>query len=924
MSVHRVTPVRPVRGPGHAFRIPTTGLRALLGAGIGIALVVPGPAGAEPGGAARGSSRSLAALDAAVEREEISYAAAGREKLLFLFERDRLDPRFSLDGDRPARCATLVLDDLGRNLDRLDDEARVLYDRHVGSTGPARAGAGSDPGIQILLVHQTSHFYIEYNTSGTHAVPLADVAPANGVPDFVEAAGEAMEQSWQTGVITLGYNAPPASSATLYNGKYLIQFQAQAAYGFTSVLSGTRTRIVLHNNYIGFPPNDDPDGAVLGALRATCAHEFKHAIQRTYSLWSEGGWLELDATWMEDIVYDNVNDYYNYIGGAGSPFTEPQTPLDMDAFGSTGSYEDCNWQHYQSEHLGLAHMRDFWIRRQNNPGEPVMFSYDQTLQLSGSTLPDAWGEYVTWNFASGARAGGNGYGYGEAVDYPTVPVTSAHGSLPVLTTVGSVAHLAANIRLIANPDGALTGQPEFTFTGAGGVSWRVSVLLKDLAGNVTRIPLPLTGGAGTLLVPGQDYANVAYAALVIGNPTVSGAAASYSFSARAVAPIFVEHQRVWDTIETIAPYTIRARILPGTGTPNPASVTLAYRVNGGELATLLMTPTGSPDEYEALIPAQDVGARVEYRIEAQSTLGDPASAPGLAGAFHAYDVVTVFEPFESAGAWTVGAAGDAATSGLWQRAVPLGTIAQPGEDFTIPPGTTCFVTANGTPGGAAGEADVDGGRTTLVSPVFDLSTGGPYASVNVRFRRWYSNGLGASVDDVWRIEVSNDGGTAWQTLETMSSGAEEWQLIEDDLLARFGTVNALRFRFLAEDQGAGSLIEAGLDDFVLIAVPQSAVAVPGNARAGAFALSAARPSPARGTVSFALDLPQAALLSARIHDAAGRVVRVLAQGTIHAAGAHRLVWDGRDGAGRSSGSGMYFLEVRTGAAREHRRFVRVQ
>src|SRR5688572_9342951 len=360
------------------------------------------------------ASRTLGRLDRAVEAGELTWNQAARQKLYYLFERASLDPDYALDGELPARCATLVLEELRQNYDALDGETRALYDRYA----PAASGGGLAP--TVLLVHETTHFYIEYNTTGTSAVPLADVAPANGVPDYVEAAAAACEFSWTVSVTSLGYNAPPASSASLYNGKYLIQFQAQNSYGFTQVLSGTRTKIVLHPNYIGFPPNDDPDGDILGALRVTIGHELKHAIQRTYTLWTEGGWVELDATWMEDVVYDGVNDYYGYIAGAGSPFTEPQTPLDMDAFATTGSYEDCNWQHYQTERLGLSHMRNFWLRRQANPGEPVLTTYQQNLLASGLPMPDAWGEYVAWNFASGAHSEAS-YGYGEADRYPTTP-----------------------------------------------------------------------------------------------------------------------------------------------------------------------------------------------------------------------------------------------------------------------------------------------------------------------------------------------------------------------------------------------------------------------------------------------------------------------------------------------------------------------
>ncbi len=46
-----------------------------------------------------------------------------------------------------------------------------------------------------------------------------------------------------------------------------------------------------------------------------------------------------------------------------------------------------------------------------------------------------------------------------------------------------------------------------------------------------------------------------------------------------------------------------------------------------------------------------------------------------------------------------------------------------------------------------------------------------------------------------------------------------------------------------------------------------------------------------------------------VHDAAGRLVRVLATGMAEA-GRHQLLWDGRDGAGRPLGSGVYFVRLR--------------
>ncbi|HYM81692.1 MAG TPA: MXAN_6640 family putative metalloprotease [Candidatus Limnocylindria bacterium] len=885
---------------------------------IGIALLLPASLQAATGVHVRShhdlewnAGPSIRRIDAAVVRGEIGTSEAARQKLFYLFDRPRMSPELNAEGDRPAKCGTAVLAEIGANLESFDAETRALYHRYVDAPAPDET--------HVLLVHETTHFYIEYNTTGGNAVPLADVNPANGIPDFVEWTATSCELSWTVEVDNLGYLAPQLAGGP--NNKYLIQFQAQGSYGYTSVVSGQRTRIVLHPSYLGFPPNEDPEGDQIGALRVTVAHELKHAIQRMYTLWAEGGWVELDATWVEDIVYDVINDYYTYVEGPGSPFTEPQTGLDS---GGTGLYEDCNWQHYQTELLGNTHMRNFWLRRQANPGEAVLTTYAQNLVSSGSTFLDAWGEYVAWNIACGLRAS-TGYGYGEAATYPTTPVTSTHTTLPIATTGGTVNHLAANTQLISNAEGTLAGHPEFTFTGAGGIAWSVSILLHDLSGAVTRVPMPLTGGAGTLLLSTVEWANLRSAALVIGNASTSGAAASYTFSARTEAPVFLLHQRPWNTIDVTNPYPITARLTAGTATPDPSSMRLNYRVDGGGLTTLTMTPTVNPDEYTANIPAQPVGSTIEYRISGASTVGDSAFSPALTGAFHPFEIVTVFEPFESAGSWTVGAPGDAATTGVWERVVPIETIAAPGADFTIPPGTTCFVTQNGAVGGAAGAADVDGGATTLLSPVFALGAGGPYDECTARYRRWYSNHLGgAPGEDVWRVDVSNDGGSSWTNVETTTLGNNLWTLVNVKLLTLFGTPNDVRFRFVAEDAGAGSLIEAGVDDFEIVAVPKGTVAV-GDGSPRFVSLGPAQPNPSRGAASVLLTLPAPARVSAVVRDVHGRRVRHLVpNGTTLAAGHATLRWDGRAENGARSSSGVYFVQVSVGREVLERRIVLLQ
>ena len=848
---------------------------------------------------------SLLRVQAAAARGAIDESEAARQQLYYLFDRSRMDSRWAPEGEPPAKCGTVILDDLSRRLGWLDPSVGALYQSYVGGVTAAAA----------LNTYDTPHFHIEYQTSGPDAPPATDVAPANGIPDFVERTGEACEHSWAVEVDALGYRAPELSNP---GHRYTVSYQAQSSYGYTVVVSGQRTQMVLHPNYVDFPFNDDPDGDVLGALRVTVAHELKHAIQRMYTNWIEDNWLELDATWIEDIVYDDVNDYYNFVRLPGSPFTAPGVPLKS---GGSGSYEDCNWQHFQTQKYGNDFMWRFWERRAVN-SEPVISTYTAIFADEGVSFEDAWGEYIAWNLASGARAG-IGFGYEEAAAYPTEPVATLATTLPVPTTSWWVSPLAAGVHFIDNEDGALAGMPEFTFSCSSQLAFRVSALLERRTGALSWVPIELNGGTATVDLAGFDWADLKWAALLVGNPYEGGPPFGYTFSARTVAPIQIVHSRVWDTTSG-APVPIVAQVLPGTSAVAAGSVTLSYRVGGGPQWTLAMSPSGNPDEYAAQIPGQPLGALVEYAIGAQSIGGEPARAPALPNTYDSFQVVDVFEPFESDGDWTVGEPDDDATGGVWERAEPRGTVSAPYADATLPPGTACYVTQNGASGSGASDTDVDGGKTTLLSPVYTFLSGHLYDSAVARYRRWYSNDVGARPDDVWRVDASNDGGATWTNVETAALGEDDWVPVTVDLIATLGTPDRLRFRFVAADTGRASLVEAGVDDFEILARLHDPVGVE-TSDARELRLGRPAPNPSRGGVSLRLSLPRSQVVRACVRDLQSRLVRRLPlDGHVLPAGPSTLNWDGVDQRGAPAPAGLYFIEVVSGGRALQARVVRIR
>jgi len=70
----------------------------------------------------------------------------------------------------------------------------------------------------------------------------------------------------------------------------------------------------------------------------------------------------------------------------------------------------------------------------------------------------------------------------------------------------------------------------------------------------------------------------------------------------------------------------------------------------------------------------------------------------------------------------------------------------------------------------------------------------------------------------------------------------------------------------------------------------------------------AYPNPFNPATSIAFSLPAAGHVAVHIHDAAGRLVRTLLDGT-REAGPHTLVWDGRADDGRAVASGVYFARL---------------
>ena len=381
--------------------------------------------------------------------------------------------------------------------------------------------------------------------------------------------------------------------------------------------------------------------------------------------------------------------------------------------------------------------------------------------------------------------------------------------------------------------------------------------------------------------------------------------------------VLISHTPLECTEEENVPFDVEATILSTFAEMDPSKVDVFYRVDGGGFTEVNMTE-GDENEWSAQIPGQLQPAEIEYYISAEDLLGNIRTAPvGAPAATYAFDVALDYEPMEVANPdWTVGDVDDDATTGLWVRVDPNPTSAQPGDDHT-PSGTQCWVTGQGSLGGGDGENDVDGGKTTLFSPSYDL-TGATAAKV--KYWRWYSNDRGADPgNDDWVVQARNNGG-AWVSLETTDVSSNAWVEVEADLIGIFGPgIGTVQVRFIASDENAGSLIEAAVDDFKLLASLGSSGAGEAGSRL-AYRLGEATPNPFHPQTLIRFAVPERIQASLKIYGVDGREIRTLVAGTIEA-GEHAFPWDSRDSGGRSVSAGVYYYVLDAGSFHATRQMV---
>lgn len=285
-------------------------------------------------------------------------------------------------GTRAAdRSLTVALRDLAVLKDALSAEDQRTAERVLAR--PAATKRACTPNI---CVH--------YTRTGTHAPRLRD-ANNNNVPDYIDTVRKTVN-AIHVKYKKAGYRSPLKDGQKGGDSRtdiYIRDIGSQGIYGYCTT-DDPRQRYdrwafcVLDNNY---SKDEFPTNTPIENMKVTAAHEYFHAVQFAYDSLEDGWILESTATWVEDEMFDSVNDNRNYL--PNSPMSAPYVPLDY--FGEGFHYGTWIFWRFLTENFtassaGLPTLvRDVWRRLDGRAGSLDEYSLqglEAVLAARGSGL----------------------------------------------------------------------------------------------------------------------------------------------------------------------------------------------------------------------------------------------------------------------------------------------------------------------------------------------------------------------------------------------------------------------------------------------------------------------------------------------------------------------------------------------------------
>jgi len=480
-------------------------------------------------------------IDAAAASGRLTYETALLYKVRALRFPERLPEPFRTAAYAiPIKCGTPVMMEAMNAAPSLSTAFRAEVEE-----------ASTRPPTDSVYATASGHFLIHYDLDSVNKVPATD-ADSSGHPDFIEMLALYLDSCWSYEVDYLGWRMPPDDGVAGGDGRYdVYPTSIGLVYGFTiqdqpgpEPWSDYTSYILLNKSFMGFPPNDDPEGDQAGTMKATCAHEFNHACQFADNALqqhvAESWFQELSATWIEDVVYDTVNDNYYFLDDF---FPFPQLTL-FD--GGQHKYGAFVFGKFIEESLDTNVIRSAWDKMRWS-GASV--SLDTALMDKGSSFAATYRTFAGWNYFTDTR--NLGLHYSEADRYPLVPITRTESVYPLGPKSGATIQAMAADYVEFLPDGGGHDVVEVFFNGANGTAWQAAFWQVDSSGSAVEHAFTLdpATGNGTIYLGGFD--TMTKGVLVAANCNTSTSEVGYQYTLQFLARADCNHNGFADIFDVL-------------------------------------------------------------------------------------------------------------------------------------------------------------------------------------------------------------------------------------------------------------------------------------------------------------------------------------------------------------------------------------
>ncbi len=561
---------------------------------LAAATLVPGvSARANEEGAA--AVPGLAAIEAARSAGEITDAEAILYKVYFVKGSARLPKRFELAGGDRIKCGTQILLEAMEAMPTLPLEMqRELKNLMVRPT--------------LAAFMDTPHFRVHYSTSGTNMIYGW---PNTAYRDSVMAS---CEKSWNFMHVTQQWQVPPSDGSN-GGGSGLIDCYVtdvgSGIYGYTQSESPApnwpsdwTAYFVIDHAYDGFGYSDRTL-----PMKVTVAHEYHHVVQMGYTI-SNNWWMENMSTFMEDEVYDSINDNYAYFSCYTS---KPYKKLAL--FDGCHEYACFIWPTMIKERFLHDYVRQ--VQHCAAGGTNVYTCFSNVFGQSGFDFSDVLAEWGIWNFYTLARNDGNHYIEGGSypgymaydLQFSTYPQMAKH---PTATKIPE-ATAQSVMRLVRN---TTSTDNLLTINYRGPACTKLVCLIVKTAGQqiFTEYYMNLdAAGDGTMDIPNWNLAEyghlIAHMPMECGNGTFD-----FEFDALTSQSTAVEEPAL---------YTRTVRLEQNEPNPFGPETRISYQIDLPSQVSLGIFDAAGR-QVRSLIQAQQAEGRYTIRWDGRDDDGQPA------------------------------------------------------------------------------------------------------------------------------------------------------------------------------------------------------------------------------------------------------------------------------------------------------------